>query len=62
MSWYEIQGLFFGLLVSSMLKTAVIIGTLILGRNWLYIERTLGFQKKPIIVPRYGTIVAQSLH
>jgi len=45
MSWYEIQGLFFGLLVSSMLKIAIIIGTLILGRNWLYIERILGFQK-----------------
>ena len=45
MSWYEIQGLFFGLLLSSMLKIAVIISTLILGCNWLYIERILGFQK-----------------
>jgi len=47
MSWYEIQNLFFGLLVSSMLKIAVIIDTLILGRIWLYIERILGFQKSP---------------
>jgi len=47
MSRYEIQGLFFGLLVSSMLKIAVIINTLILGCSWLYIERILGFQKSP---------------
>jgi len=45
MSWYEIQGLFFGLPVPSMLKIAIIIGPLILGRKWLYIEIILGFQK-----------------
>ena len=45
MSWYEIQGLFFNLLVSSMLKILIIIRTIILGRSWLYIERILGFQK-----------------
>jgi hypothetical protein len=45
MSWYEIQGLFFSLLLSSMLKIAIIIGTLILGHSWIYIERILGFQK-----------------
>ena len=45
MSWYEIQGLFFNLLVSSMLKILIIIRTIILGRSWLYIEKFLGFQK-----------------
>ena len=47
MSWYEIQGLFFGLLVSSMLKIAIKFGTLILDCSQLYIERILGFQKSP---------------
>ena len=47
MSWYEIQGLFFGLLVSSLLKIAIKICPIFLGYSQLYIERILGFQKSP---------------